>query len=63
MIRTLALVAALIVAVPAGSNPASFTCDLHYQTFIRQGSITRYGRCYEVYTHALPLHRVELPCQ
>lgn len=63
MIRTLALVAALVVVAPAGSNPYSFTCDQHYQTFIRQGTITRLGRCYDVYAHAQPNHRVEVPCQ
>lgn len=53
----------IALTLSATQNPASFTCDVHYQTFVRSGTITQQGRCYEVYNHSYPAHRVLLPCQ
>jgi hypothetical protein len=54
----------LVVAGTAQErNPASFTCDEHYQRFVRSGTIARNGRCYDVYQHASPSHRIELLCK
>ena len=53
----------VLVVLASAQNPASFVCDEHNQTFIRNGTITRNGRCYEQYSHSLPVHRVLLPCQ
>ncbi len=43
-------------------NPESFTCDQHYQTFIKNGTQIIDGRCYDVYVHNYPTHRVILAC-
>ena len=61
--KVLPIVLALSFAVAQARNPASFLCEDHYQTFVKQGSISRNGRCFDVYTHARPAHRVELPCR
>jgi len=53
----------VIVAVALLQNPASFLCEQHHQTFIKNGSQIVDGVCYDVYTHTAPVHRVLLACQ
>jgi hypothetical protein len=57
------LIVLLLLASAQAKNPTSFLCEEHYQTFIKQGSITQNGRCYDVYTHQRPAHREELLCR
>lgn len=43
----------LLIAVLAfaAENPNTIPCDVHNATFIRNGTITRDGKCYDRYTH------------
>lgn len=61
----LALVLSLAcVAAPAAvDNPASILCEQHSQTFIKNGTEIHEGKCYVVYTHSSPTHRVLLACK
>lgn len=61
MIRSVAIIVCTVLATM--TNPASFTCDTHNQTFVRSGTISRDGRCYDVYKHSSPNHQVLVACQ